>query len=82
MGDASGIYWIFSFIFLLNMEGSLGQAALVINEFLPDPNGSDGGQEYVELLNTGTSPVSLAAVKLEFANGATGAEWLTRWSGS
>lgn len=56
-------------------------AALVINEFLPDPSGSDGGREFVELLNTGPDPVTLADVRLQFANGAVGPEWATRWIG-
>ncbi len=30
-----------------------------INEFLPDPDGSDRGQEYVELVNVGTTAVDL-----------------------
>lgn len=56
-------------------------AALVLNEFLPDPDGSDGGREFVELLNTGPGPESLADVRLQFANGAEGAVWATRWTG-
>jgi hypothetical protein len=56
-------------------------ATLVINEFLPDPEGSDGGREFVELLNTGPEPESLADVQLQFANGAEGAVWSTRWTG-
>lgn len=61
---------------------SLCQGALVINEFLPDPAGSDGGREYVELLNNGPLPLDLLTVRLEFANGAVAAEWVTRWSGA
>jgi len=57
-------------------------AELVINEFLPDPAGSDGGREFVELLNTGNAPVSLEAVSLQFANGAVAAAWVTRWQGA
>ncbi len=57
-------------------------AALVINEFLPDPAGSDGGREFVELLNTGPGSESLAGVSLQFANGAEGAVWTTRWTGT
>ena len=56
-------------------------AALVVNEFLPDPEGSDSGREFVELLNTGPEPESLADVRLQFANGAEGAVWATRWTG-
>jgi len=57
-------------------------ASLVINEFLPDPNGSDGGREFVELLNTGQEVASLAGVMLQFANGAEGAVWAIRWTGA
>ncbi|MEN8007247.1 MAG: lamin tail domain-containing protein [Candidatus Krumholzibacteriota bacterium] len=55
--------------------------ALVINELLPDPAGSDGGREFVELLNTGPDAVSLNGVLLQFGNGADGPFWLTRWTG-
>lgn len=64
-------------ILLLTLKGA--SAALVINEFLPDPSGSDGGREYVEILNTGTEPVDLAGVSLEFANGIEGPQWTVRW---
>jgi hypothetical protein len=57
-------------------------ASLVINEFLPDPEGSDGGREFVELLNTGPEVVSLAGVMVQFANGAEGAVWAIRWTGA
>lgn len=56
-------------------------AELVINEFLPDPPGSDGGREFVELLNTGSQSVDLGGWRLQFANGSEGAEWQTRWTG-
>jgi hypothetical protein len=57
------------------------EAALVINEFLPDPAGADAGKEFVELLNTGALAVDLAGVRLEFANGAEGPVWSVRWTG-
>lgn len=57
------------------------RAQLVINELLPDPAGSDGGHEYVELLNPGDQPVDLGGWQLQFANGADGPVWQTRWSG-
>ena len=60
-------------------EGARG--ALVINEILPDPEGSDGGREFVELLNTGPGTESLAGIRLQFGNGAEGASWVTRWTG-
>lgn len=54
---------------------------IVINEFLPDPAGSDAGREFVELLNTGADPVDLGGWQLQFANGAEAVEWLVRWTG-
>lgn len=58
------------------------EAELLINEFLPDPAGSDGGREFVELINTGEQAVSLELVALEFANGAVAPDWVTRWRGT
>ena len=55
-------------------------SALVINELFPDPDGSDGGREFVELLNTGSGPESLSGVRLQFGNGAEAASWVTRWT--
>lgn len=57
------------------------EAALVINEILVDPNGSDGGQEFVELLNTGPGVADLTEVLFQFANGADGPIWKTQWRG-
>ncbi|MFO7610000.1 MAG: lamin tail domain-containing protein [Candidatus Krumholzibacteriia bacterium] len=56
-------------------------AALVINEFLADPPGADAGHEFVEFLNTGSQPVLLEGVEFQFANGAEGPVWRTRWQG-
>lgn len=56
-------------------------AQVVINEFLPDPEGADTGREYAELLNTGDTPADLGGLRLEFANGADGAVWQVRWTG-
>lgn len=53
--------------------------AQVINEFLADPPGSDGGKEFVEIHNAGPD-LSLAGVTLEFANGAVEPVWEVRWS--
>ena len=58
-----------------------GKAALVINEILPDPPGSDAGHEFVEFLNTGPETVDLSDVEFQFANGAEGPVWQTRWRG-
>lgn len=63
------------------LASSIARAQLVINEFLPDPAGSDAGHEFVELLNVGPGPVDLGGWRLEFANGAEAADWQLRWSG-
>ncbi len=60
----------------------LGFTQVVINEILPDPAGSDAGKEFVELYNSGTEAVSLAGVRFQFANGAEGPSWETRWTGN
>ncbi len=64
---------------LLLWECVVCQAGLVINEFLPDPVGPDSGKEFVELLNAGSEAINLEGVELQFANGATGGPWLSRW---
>ncbi|HPF69985.1 MAG TPA: lamin tail domain-containing protein [Candidatus Krumholzibacteria bacterium] len=56
-------------------------AALVINEVLPDPAGTDAGHEFVEFLNTGQEPVDLEGIEFQFANGSEGPVWRTRWVG-
>lgn len=57
-------------------------SALVLNEICYDPPGADGGAEFVELWNPGMAPVSLAGVRLEFANGADDPpDWSVRWTG-
>lgn len=57
-------------------------AQLVINELLPDPDGSDAGHEFVELYNPGEAAIDLGGWQLQFANGAEAASWATRWSGT
>jgi len=56
------------------------QAGLVINEFYPDPSGTDSGREFVELQCTGSQVFDLFGVSLEFANGTQGAVWSGRWT--
>lgn len=46
---------------------------LVINEFLPDPLGSDTTAEFIELFNTGSESVDLAGWKLDDADGGSAA---------
>jgi hypothetical protein len=56
-------------------------AQLVINELYYDHPGSDGGHEFVEIMNVSDAAVSLAAVSIGFHNG-TGIGWETLWAGS
>jgi hypothetical protein len=62
--------------------GELGPSILV-NEVLYDPDGSDGGHEFVELAaGSSTSPsASLAGWVLETGNGARPGEWIPAWIG-
>lgn len=50
----------------LRADGRLwpGTPRVVINELLPNPEGTDLGQEYVELINTGTGRVDLDGWRL------------------
>ncbi|HRX51106.1 MAG TPA: lamin tail domain-containing protein [Candidatus Krumholzibacteria bacterium] len=57
-------------------------AAPLLNEVLYDPEGADGGHEFVELFNPADAPLPLAGVALEFANGAVGDVWSVRWTGA
>jgi hypothetical protein len=54
---------------------------VVVNEVLYDPEGSDGGKEFVELYNTGTERVELGGWRLETGNGAYVGRWRTEWEG-
>ncbi len=44
---------------------------VIINEFLPDPVGSDTDNEFIELLNSGGSSVDLSGWKLDDADGGS-----------
>jgi len=67
-------------LFLIQiLTGGPSAAQLVINEFLADPAGADGGREFVEFLNTGTSDFNLEGLQFQFANGSVGPQWETRW---
>jgi len=56
-------------------------ASLRLNEVVYDPDGADGGREFVEIHNGGTAAASLAGVRLQCANGAVGEVWEGRWTG-
>jgi hypothetical protein len=47
-------------------------SALRINEFLPDPDGTDDKHEWVELFNTGSESVRIDGWAIEIAKGAWG----------
>jgi hypothetical protein len=64
---------------LILARGAL--AAVTLNEVLYDPEGADGGREFVELHNDGDR-VCLAGWRLQFANGAVGDIWANRWTGA
>lgn len=74
IGALAEAFWL---VVLAGQSG--GQ--VVINELLPDPDGADGGAEFVELINVGTQARSLAEMKIQFANGAESPTWYTRWTG-
>jgi hypothetical protein len=58
------------------------RAALVINEILYDPEGSDRGAEWVEIHNTGPWPATLEGVALEAGDGAGPGRWTRTWEGT
>jgi hypothetical protein len=64
---------------LLLARPSLAQ--VVINEILYDPEGSDTGLEFVELLNCGRQGVLLTGWVLETGNGAHPDDWTVEWIG-
>jgi len=53
-------------------------AGIVVNELYYDHPGTDAGHEFVEILNTGSDPVPLDGLVLEFHNGS-GAGWSPIW---
>jgi hypothetical protein len=67
---------------LLFVEPSQGDAQVVINEVLYDPDGADGGYEFVELFNGGEGPACLDGWRLETGNGSYENRWRADWEGS
>ncbi len=57
------------------------EAQVVLNEVLYDPEGADTGLEFVEIMNCGREPVSLAGWVLESGNGASPDDWTVEWIG-
>jgi len=65
------------------IAATAGQAALVINELLYDPEGADAGKEFVEIMNTGPYAVTLDGVVLEAGDGSpAGRLGIVIWTGS
>jgi hypothetical protein len=56
-------------------------AEVVINETLYDPEGSDTGLEFVEIMNCGHAGVLLTGWVLETGNGANPDDWTVEWIG-
>lgn len=54
---------------------------VVLNEILYDPEGSDTGREFVEIMNCGPGGASLAGWVLESGNGANPNDWTVEWIG-
>lgn len=66
----------------MHAEWALALAvAVVINEVLYDPSGPDGGNEFVELMNTGDTAVPVASLSLEVGDGARGS-FVRVWQGT
>ncbi len=62
--------------------GPQAPAALLMNEVLYDPEGEDGGAEFVELWNSGDAPVSLESITVETGDGARPGVWTVIFTGS
>jgi hypothetical protein len=56
-------------------------AEVVINEVFYDPEGSDTGLEFVEIMNCGHATVPLSGWTLETGNGAHPDDWTVEWIG-
>ena len=59
-----------------------GTGGPVINEVLYDPEGSDSGSEFVELITLGAEPVCLEGWSLRAGDGAAPGAWRTIWEGT
>lgn len=54
----------------------------ILAEVFYDATGDDTDREFVELLNPGVAPASLAGLRLESGDGAGAGRWTLRWTGS
>ncbi|HLP79432.1 MAG TPA: lamin tail domain-containing protein [Acidobacteriota bacterium] len=57
-------------------------ASPMITAFLYDPNGTDTGQEWIELYNPSDETVDLSTYSVQRGNGAKENDWLSVWNGS
>ena len=61
--------WKFFLILVIFVFSALVTSAqVIINEVLYDPDGTDTGLEFVELLNTGMTPVTLTGYEIKLAD--------------
>jgi hypothetical protein len=67
------------FAYCSSLAGSL---SVVVNEVFYDPEGKDGGFEFVEILNRSDEEVSLKGWSLETGNGSYVNRWTREWTGA
>lgn len=72
-----GCVWA-GLVFFLSLGSS---TSVVINEVLYDPDGADGGYEFVELYNPGSEAIGLGRWKVETGNGSYAGKWKLEWEG-
>lgn len=56
-------------------------SGVCINEVLYDPEGPDGGREFVELYHAGPQALDLEGWRIEAGNGASAGDWRVQWEG-
>ncbi|MBD3368280.1 MAG: hypothetical protein GF405_08965 [Candidatus Eisenbacteria bacterium] len=59
----------------------LSASELVINEVFYDPDGSDTGLEFIEIMNCGHATVAVSDWTVETGNGAHPDDWTVEWIG-
>ncbi|MDP6419526.1 MAG: hypothetical protein QF492_04100 [Candidatus Krumholzibacteria bacterium] len=68
-----------SYLFLILTYAISVSAEPLLNEVLYDPEGTDSGKEFVELI--GEPGLGLQDFQLEFCNGSTPGQWQPLWQG-
>lgn len=74
------VWFLFSFLGVVCFPSSVS-ARILINEVYYDHPGVDTGYEFVELINTASSPEALVGYTLEFRDGNSD-DWSVRWQGA